>query len=187
MPHDEKGTILITPNPDPFDDTVGDASALIPLTTADKGKEYPVYADKDVLTNGGDPDGYKDKNFLPDGTNFNTHYPFQDSVSDFLIYNIGDFAELYEVSDYNADDGGSIEPGGDGQVKSYSIEVTDFSWVHVDAYGYEEINNDKHLRTSWEINPGSHDTTYYVPVTSSVLLGSIGVSLVGWLRRRKSI
>jgi hypothetical protein len=111
-----------------------------------------------------------------------------------LIYNLDDFGldpfeALYGVSDYNADDG-SINPSGqDGQVKSYSIEVSGFSWVHVDAYGYEtEITGKKHLKTSWdwEINPGSHDVTF-VPVPSSVLLGSIGVSLVGWLRRRKRI
>ncbi len=77
--------------------------------------------DKDVLTNVDGLDGYDDKDFLPDDTSFNNHYPFQDSVSDFLIYSLGDFDKLYEVSDYNADD------------------------------------------------------------------GSIGVSLVGWLRRRKSI
>jgi len=194
VPDGETGTISITPNLDPIDGTAGVASAPTLLTTiATVDPINPAAsADKDVLTNVGGTDGYDDKNFLPDETNFNNHYPFQDSVSDFLIYNIDDFGddpfeELYGVSDYNADDGGSIEPGGDGQVKSYSIGVSGFSWVHVDAYGYEVTDNSKVLKTSWEINPGSHDTTYFVPVPSSVLLGSIGVSLVGWLRRRKRI
>lgn len=194
VPDGETGTISITPNLDPIDGTAGVASAPTLLTTIDTVDPInpAASADKNVLTDVGGLDGYDDKNFLPDDTNFNNHYPFQDSVSDFLIYNLdafGDdpFGAEYFVRDYNADGDGSDDLTTNmGQVKSYSIEVSGFTSVHIDAYGYEVTDNGKHLKTSWDINPGSHDVTF-VPVPSSVLLGSIGVSLVGWLRRRKSI
>ena len=180
VPHGETGTISITGNIDPFDGSVGVAvDPGAPLTSPPINPEFP--ADKDILEPlDTDPDGFDTTDFLPHETDFNNHYPLHDGVSDFLIYDLGSFDDLYEVFDYNADDG-TITPGSpqhEGQVKSYTIGITGFSWVHFDAYGLAD--------TDWKISPGSHDVTY-IPAPGAVLLGSVGISIVGWLRRRRTL
>jgi hypothetical protein len=120
-----------------------------------------------------------DTSFFPDGVNFNNHYPVQDTVSDFLIYDLGSFINDPDtiIYDYNAEDPDNIDPtGSTGEIKVLSVEVSGFDWVHFDIYG---LADDK-----WEINPGSHDVTY-IPAPGAVFLGGIGVVLVGWLRRRR--
>lgn len=145
-------------------------------------------------------DGYNTKNFLPDDITFNNHYPLQDDVSNFLIYDLGDFEDDYLVPNYNADytDGDYVDPtdsafppttGNLGEVKTYTVTVSGFSWVHFDAYGYEVIDGDvpvKNLVSTWDISPGSHDSTY-IPAPGAILLGGIGVCIVGWLRRRRTL
>jgi len=162
-------------------------------------------ADVDLLTNeagnAAGYDGYYTKNFLPDDVTFNNHYPLQDDVSNFLIYDLGDFEDDYLVPNYNADttDGDFVDPldpafppitGNLGEVKTYTVTVSGFSWVHFDAYGYEVIDDDgvpvKNLVSTWDISPGSHDSTY-IPAPGAILLGGIGVCLVGWLRRRRTL
>ena len=137
----------------------------------------------DILTNHSGVDGYPDKGFLPtpiyddEGNivNFNEHYPFQEGVSDFLIYDLGEFFNLGPVNNYNTDD--PIEYGaGQGQEKTYSVTVSGFDWPHFDVYGLAD--------DTWRINPGSHDTTF-IPAPGALLLGSVGMGIVGWLRRRR--
>jgi hypothetical protein len=163
------------------------------------------FADVDLLANeAGNAagfDGYYTKNFLPDDVTFNNHYPLQDDVSNFLIYDLGDFEALDYVPNYNADttDGDFVDPadpafppitGNLGEVKTYTVTVSGFSWVHFDAYGYEVIDGDgvpvKNLVSTWDISPGSHDALY-IPAPGAILLGGIGVALVGWLRRRRTL
>ena len=129
--------------------------------------------------------------FFPPGANFNSHYPLQDGVSDFLVYDLFSFADLGEaIYDYNADNDGSDEfelTGSTGQVKEYTVTVSGFSWVHFDVYGLESKDIDhKEWKSSWDMSPGSHDVTW-IPAPGAILLGSIGVGLVGWLRRRRTL
>ena len=167
----ETGTISITG---------GDVGATL-LTTA-VGVNPDTNANEDLLTDVVGIDGYDTKDFLPvvipDPDN--NHYPFKNDISDFLIFDLGIFTYEGEIHDYDADTGIISGPTGSGEEKTYLISITGFTMVHFDVYGFDG--------DVWKINPGSHDSTYnQIPAPGAILLGSIGVSFVGWLRRRKTL
>ena len=123
---------------------------------------------------------YTEPTFFP-VTLLNNHYPLKGDVADFIVYNIDPFADVGDpISDYNADSGdadGEITlTNSTGQINEYLVTVTGYSWVHFDMYGLTD--------KGWEMNPASHDTTW-LPAPGAVLLGSVGVCFVGWLRRRR--
>jgi len=165
-----------------------------PVPNVDSYYNPNADADIDILTDVLGIDGYSDKDFLPEGVNFNDHYPFKEGVSDFLIYGVGDFDPVGEIHNYNADttDPDYVPPpipltdNSLGEEKVFEVSVSGFSRVHFDAYGYEVTDNGQVLKATWDISPGSHDATY-IPAPGAVLLGSIGVVFVGWLRRRRTI
>jgi MYXO-CTERM domain-containing protein len=145
-------------------------------------------ADLDMLTDIGGLDGYSDKSFLPAGVTFNNHYPFQAGVSDFLLFDIAAFdTSETGLNDYNAD-GGTItnSPNAIGEQKEYTVSFTGFSQVHFDVYGMVMTATGPQIRTTWDINPGSHDSTALVPAPGAAALALIGIGLSARRRRRNA-
>lgn len=182
VPQGETGAIYITG---------GDGAILLTeKTPASDGYFNPnVDAVLDLLENEtGNPagyDGYPGKDFLPEGTNFNNHYPFKENVSDFLLYGLGDFEKISSaVSNYSTEEPIAYNIA-DGEEKIYSVLIEGFSSAHFDVYGYEDMGACKVFQSTWSINPGSHDATYRVPEPATVCLLGLGSTvLLSGSRRR---
>lgn len=178
VPKDETGSIFISSG--------GSGAALLAEKTLSlSGSLYnpDSDADLDLLTNQPGNDGYGNKGFLPEGFNANNHHPFKESVSNFVLYSMGDFENITNaVSHFGT--GEPIEPDvADGQEKGFMVNISGFTYAHFDVYGYEQAakSNGK-IQTSWRMNPGSADATYLVPEPVSFLLLGVG----GFVIRRKN-
>jgi len=102
IPEGETGTISITGS--------NGATLLTERTAAPDGYFNPdVDAVLDLieneLGNADEYDGYWHKDFFPEGTQFNNHYPFKEDVSNFLLYDLGDFEKASNaVSNYSTEE-----------------------------------------------------------------------------------
>jgi hypothetical protein len=188
VPQGQRGTISITSSTDETPVFVSAMGGVVPPMLLNPSKN----ADTDIRTDVAGLDGYATKDFLPAGidpNSFNNHYPFQDGVSDFLLFDLSEFFkdDTGGLNDYNADNGGSISlaSNAEGEQKEYQVSFTGFSAVHFDVYGYITTETGHRIATTWDINPGSHDSTGIVPVPGALVLGAMGLGCVGFLRGRR--
>lgn len=128
----------------------------------------------------------------------NNHAPVQDSVSDFLFFNLGNFANNADSVPDFADETGAA----DGEVKQLVINVLGYDWVHFDVMALlteEDAAGGKSTKVTSTFdpdrvvdNPGSHDVTWKEPETqpvpepgTMVMLGAGFLGLAAYARRRK--
>jgi hypothetical protein len=173
VPQGQSGTI-----------TISSPATLLTLTrTTPSGGNPGADADVDLLTNVAGDDGFATKAALPG--NFGNPWPFQDGVSDFLLWDVGDFpsADLEPIKDYSAETG-IADTGQQGVMKTVTVTITGFSMAHFDLYGYEQKINGA---DAWQINPCNHDGGFLTPAPGALFLGALGAGFLSLLRVRRML
>ena len=125
----------------------------------------------------------------------NNHDPLKDGVSDFLFFDIGNFAKNSGAVPNFADETGAA----DGEIKSLALAGTDgLDWIHFDVMALETSSQGQtSIVTTIENNPGSHDVTWKtpgdepgpdvpLPAPTPLALMGLGAALLGLGRRRFS-
>ncbi len=121
--------------------------------------------------------------FLPSGARFDNHYPFgQDGQFDYITFSLETFdMTTIGLNDYDASSGLiDFARNAIGGEQQYSVTVDGFTYVHFDVYA--AFYGPRSEVPNWEINPGSHDSTYSTPSTAvpeptTMLL--LGFGLIG--------
>lgn len=171
-------------------------NAYLVLTTADSainpfGAEYTQFDDSDAFAES-----------LESGLLFNNHAPFGSSADEIETYaydlsqlsSSGSFSRLGPTKDCDADIAGTTtcedKPNSEGEIKMFDYDFSGLSldWVHFDMVAL--VTDDTGRRgwvSSWDINPGSHDTTWTsVPETNSLFLLMVGLLGLMSFKRKTS-
>ncbi len=167
--------------------TVSGAATLLTTRATPFGNNPNGDANVNRLTNVPGNDAYGTKEALP--VPFANEFPFQSDVSDFLLYDLGSFAPVAPVKDFNAGTGTITQTSQPGEEKLFTVSVSGFSRAHFDLYGFEVKTQGA---GAWEINPGSHDSSFYavcpfIPAPGTLLLSALGAGLVSRLRTRRML
>lgn len=138
---------------------------------------------------------HTDLSFLPDTTPSLTHYPLNSpGVYDFFTFNIGSFAANTPVTlpNYNAGTGNiTYENNATGEIKTYTVTLTGYSYLHLDAYALYEYKQGRSTEYGWRANQGSHDSAAdpdisRVPEPATMSLLGLGIAgLLGFKRKSK--